>query len=190
MPSTSNPFGLRPVSHPSGEANIVVQRQIIASGYASSMYLYQPIMLSTAGALIPVTASSQAFLGSFQGVEYTPTNGRPTYSPSWPGNTTLATNTVATALYTSDPAIIYEVQADGSVPAGSEGSQAVFSNLTATNGLGWSAATVSASLTATGQGQVRVIGVSLAPDSAWGDTFTVLQVQVANHQFVFPQPAI
>jgi hypothetical protein len=34
------------------------------------------------------------------------------------------------------------------------------------------------------QGQFRILGLYEAQDNAWGDTYTVVKVAIAQHQFV------
>jgi hypothetical protein len=88
--------------------------------------------------------------------------------------------------YYSDPAIVYDIQADGSLAQTSVGDQANFTNLTAgSTTTGLSACTISTSLAGTSAvGDMRIIGLTPAIDNAWGDAYTIVQVQVSRSQFV------
>ena len=46
-----------------------------------------------------------------------------------------------------------------------------------------------ATLTDSGNAQVRIIGLSPAPDNDFGDSFTIVQVQVSEHQNVADRAA-
>jgi len=190
MPSTSAPFGLRSEQHISGYGTRGVRAFPggLPTGYTSTIYQNQPVKLLTTGYIAPVTAT-EAFMGTFVGVEYTDTTGRRRESNYWPANT-AATDIVV--YFVDDPNMIYEIQADGSVAQSAVGDQVNFSNLT--NGsttTGLSQCTVSATPTGSGvQGQLRIIDKSYDVNNDWGDAYTTLRVMVAYHQFVYPQTAI
>ena len=189
MVAVSAPFGLRAVFHPSGQTRPVALYDGITSAYNTNIFQGQPVLLTTAGVLNPVAANNVAFQGAFDGVEFTDVQGRRRVSNFWPANTV---GTEIIAYYYSDPDLVYEVQADGSLAATSVGDQANFSNFAAGSTVtGQAATTISATLAGAGnQGQVRILGRSLRADNIWGDAFTVVQVQVSRHQFVNPQTAI
>ncbi len=193
MPSTLNPFGLRPVYHPSGEANIVTKTGQISSAYASQINQYQPVVLTAStGTLAPCTASGDQAIGVFLGCEFTPAGGRPTWSNFWPASTSLQTGIGAIAYYTDDPTIVYEIQATGSMAQSTQGKEYVLSNFTATNGLGFSSCTLNSgtSATAGGTAQVQVVDKGLGVDNDWGDTYTVVRVKLSNSQFAAVIPSL
>jgi hypothetical protein len=193
MPSTLNPFGLRPVYHPSGEANIETKKGQIPSAYSSQINQYQPVLLlATSGTIAPSTASGDAILGVFLGCEFTPAGGRPTFSNFWPASTSLQTGVPAIAYYTDDPVTVYEIQATGSAAQSTQGKEYSISNFTATNGLGFSACTLNLSSTATagGNAQLRVVDKGLGPDNDWSDTYTVLRVTISNYQYGPTSPSL
>lgn len=191
MPSTLNGFGFQPIWHPSGQMRPQVFVDGIAASYSSDIYQGQMVSLATDGTIRPVTSTSADMLGSFDGVFFTPTNnGRPVVSPNWVANTAFTAGTLQATVYT-DPLIFYRVQADGSIPITARGDQANISNTTSNNGLGQSASTISASLVGAGsQGQFRIIDLDQTPNNAWGDAFTIVQVQIARHQYVANKTAI
>ena len=184
MSSTNAPFGMRPSFHPSGLDRAVALPNGIASAYNTGILKGQPVALNTSGNIIAATAGS-AFQGAFAGHEYTDTTGRRLVSNQWVANTAYQTGSEVTYYY-SDPNIVYDIQADGSVAQTAIGDQANFSNITAgSTTTGLSQCTISSSLAGSGAvGDMRIIGLTPAVDNAFGDAFTVVQVQVSRSQFV------
>lgn len=191
MPSTLNAFGFEPIYHPSGQMRPQVFTDGIAASYSSSIYQNQMVQFATDGTIRPITTTSSDMVGTFAGVFYTPTNnGRPVVANNWVAGTAFTAGTLQATVYT-DPLIFYRVQADGSIPATAIGDQAYITNTTSNNGLGMSQSTIGSSLAGAGtQGQVRITGLDQTPDNAWGDTFTIVQVQIARHQYVAVKTAI
>lgn len=183
MSTVSNPYGFRPIFHPSGIIRPFALKNGITSGYGTALYTGQPVILDTNGTLTVGTVTNDLF-GIFAGVQYTPTGGRPTYSPSWPAAATFDSSEDMICYYYNDPQLLYAVQADGSLAATSVGSQCDFTNTTA-NGSGYSQCTLSATPETAGQqGQFRVIELFSAPNNDWGDTYTQVVVQIAQLQYV------
>ena len=180
MSSTNAPFGLRAAYSLSG--TIRELQGTILSTYAADLYTGQPVKMGTDGTL-QAAAAGDAFLGYFAGCEYLPSGAqRPVVSPSWPSGTTA---TQIVAYYTMDPYIVYEIQADGPVSQTNIGNQYNFSAAGSSNGLGYSIATLgTATVTTSGNAQLRVIGIAPGIDNASGDAFTVVQVQISKHQYV------
>lgn len=190
MASTSSPYGMRPVYHPSGQVTMVTLQDGIATGLSSDIYMGQPVKMTTSGTITPVTATTDAFVGVFWGVQYTRTDGSYFIGNQWSANAQYKPGTCL-VMFFNDPNIVYQIQADGPVAQTSIGDQTTLTNLTANNGLGDSAATASASLEGAGnQGQLRIMNKDLYVNNAWGDAYTDLYVTIAKHQFVYPQTAI
>ena len=183
MSSTSAPFGLRPAYHPSGLDRAVTLAGGIASGYASNILKGQPIKMNTAG-WIEIVTGGGAFLGAFAGVEWTDATGRRRVSNYWPANESFQVGSVI-AYYYSDPNIVYEVQAAGSLTQAAVGDEFDLSNETAgSTTTGLSACTLSTSAAGSGQlAQMRVINLAPYPDNAWGDSYTIVQATIAEYQF-------
>ena len=190
MSSSNAPFGLRPSFHPSGLDRAVALPNGIASGYSTGILKGQPVALNTSGNIIAATAGS-AFQGAFAGCEWTDSSGRRQISNQWTANTTYQTGSQVTYYY-SDPNIVYDIQADGSLAQTSIGDQANFSNITAgSTTTGLSQCTISSSLAGSGNvGDLRIINLTPAVDNAWGDAYTVVQVQVSRSQYVATVNAI
>ena len=180
MSSTNAPFGLRAVYSPSG---IIREMQgTILSTYAADLYTGQPVKMGTDGTL-QAAGTSGTYIGLFAGCQYLPSGAqRPVVSPSWPSGTTA---TEIIAYYTMDPYLVYEIQADGTVNQTNIGNQYNFSAVTSSNGLGYSIATLGVgTVTTSGNAQMRVIGIANGIDNAAGDAYTVVQVQISQHQYV------
>lgn len=190
MSTNSAPFGLRPSYHPSG--TIRPTEYTIASGYAVNIYGNQPVRIAPATSggetqgTVVAAAVGAAFVGTFSGVEWTDSDGRRRVSNKWTASTA---GTDINAYVTLDPAIVYDIQANGSLTAAAIGSQY---NTTAI-GTGNSSVGISQMMldTATSgtNAQLRVIGITPGPDNAWGDNYTIVQVQISEHQNVANQAA-
>jgi len=190
MSSTSAPFGLRPSFHPSGLDRAIALASGIASGYSSGILKGQPVALDTNGNIVAATAGS-AYQGAFAGHEWTDATGRRQISNQWTSGTSYQTGSEVTYYY-SDPNIVYDIQANGSLAQTSVGDNANFASITAgSTTTGLSQCMISTSLSGTSSyGDMRIIGLTPAVDNAWGDAYTVVQVQVSRHQYVATLNAI
>jgi hypothetical protein len=184
MSAVSAPFGLRPSFHPSGLDRAIALANGIASGYSSGILKGQPVALNTSGNIIAATAGS-AYQGAFAGHEWTDVSGRRQISNQWVASTAYTTGSEVTYYY-SDPNIVYDIQANGSLAQTSIGDQSNFASITAgSTTTGLSQCMISTSLAGSGAvGDMRIIGLTPAVDNDWGDAFTVVQVQVSRSQYV------
>jgi hypothetical protein len=190
MSSTSAPFGLRPAFHPSGLDRAQALAGGIVSGYASNILKGQPVQYGTTAnsgtiGTIIAAAATGAIAGAFAGVQWTDTTGRARVSNYWPANTAYTAGSCVAYFY-NDQNIVYEIQADGSMAQTTIGNEYNFTNITAgSTTTGLSQATLG-SATAVGngvQGQLRVVDLAPYVDNAWGDSYTIVRVVVANSQF-------
>ena len=220
MASTYNPFGLKPVYHPSGldrATQFVGTNSFQASSDNSynapyglttgqAFYQYQPVEINTSGQLVPAAtaAATSRFYGVFDGVEFTDSQGRRSVA-KWAAKTTLDASTQIIFWVFSDPALVYEAQVNGSVLPTAIGQEY---NFDATNnptvgtsigngGAGFSTCALAATSVALGaQGQVKVVGLGRevasygSATNAWGDAYTIVQVQIANSQLVAPSISV
>jgi len=220
MSTTFKPFGLKPVYHPSGLDRAVpfVGTNTFTDGTAysapysltagQSFFQYQPVGLTTTGQLTiaATAAATNPVYGVFDGVEYTTAEGRRTLGK----NASKATLDAATSIVFwifQDPSLVYEAQANGSVTTAAIGSQYNFSAaagfttadgyVIGVGGAGFSTTALAAAAVASGaQGQVRVVGLGrevaypTGELNAWGDSFTIVQVQIANNSFVAPKVSV
>jgi hypothetical protein len=220
MSTTFKPFGLKPVYHPSGldravpfvGTNTFVTGTTFTAPYSLSagehFYQYQPVSLTASGQLTIAnqTAASGTVYGVFDGVEYTTSEGRRTVGKSASKATLDAAHQIVFWIF-SDPALVYEAQVNGSATTAYIGRQYNFdttagSTVTSgytigTGGAGFSTTALLATPVATTvQGQVRVVGLGrevaypTGELNAWGDAYTIVQVQIANNTFVAPKVSI
>lgn len=179
MPSTSAPFGLRPVYSRSGVVR--PEAMTIASGYASNILQNQPVKIHTDGN-INAAAAGERFIGSFQGVEWTDSDGRRRVSNKWTASTT---GTDIVCYVTRDPSIVYEIQTDntGTQPTvGSIGQQFDFTTAgTGSTVTGLSGMMLGVSTTAANAG-LQLLNISPVPGNAWTDPYIIVQVRISEHQ--------
>lgn len=194
MAATANPYGVRVISDQGGFAARPWRiPNGIASGLASNIFKGQPVKLSTVtGTITPCTnpgGTPDQVLAIFDGVDYTPTGGRPTISPFWPaGATFLASDDMLVYLYPLwIPGYRLQVQADGAVAQALLGSGFNFTGLgNGSTTSGYSACTVGAAGVAAGsQAQVALTEFSTDIASTIGDAFTDLICTVAFPQVGF-----
>lgn len=180
MPATSQPFGLRPVYSPSGVVRPVAMS--ILTAYGVNILQNQPVKIGTNGT-VEAAAIGDRFVGTFQGVEFTDTEGRRRVSNRWVSGTS-ATDIIA--YVTVDPTLVYEIQSSATIAVTDIGSQADFTTITAGSTVtGLSQLMLdAATLTTAASASLRIINASPGPDNAFGDNFVILQVQIAEHQFV------
>jgi hypothetical protein len=185
MSTVSQPFGLRPAYSPSGILRPTAYS--ILTGYAANILQNQPVKIGTNGT-IQAAAINDRFIGTFQGVEFTDSDGRRRVSNKWTASTA---GTDIVAYVTLDPTIVYEIQANGSIAVTDIGKQADFTVITAGSTVtGLSAMMLdTATLTDTGNASLRIIDIAPAPDNEFGDNFTIVQVQISEHQNVADRAA-
>ena len=220
MSTTYQPFGLKPAYHPSGldratqfvgtnsfqaaTDNTYNAPYGLTSGQA--FYQYQPVGINSSGQLVPAAtlAATSRMFGVFDGVEFTDSQGRRSVA-KWASKTTLDASTQIIFWVFSDPALVYEAQVNGSVATTAIGQEY---NFDATNnptvgysigngGAGFSQTALAATSVALGaQGQVKVVGLGreaafpAGQTNAWGDAYTIVQVQIANSQIVAPSISV
>jgi hypothetical protein len=223
MASTFQPFGLKPVYHPSGLDRAVpfvgTNSFVVGGAYTApyslsagqAFYQYQPVSLTASGQLTIAAASATGasagtVYGVFDGVEFTDSQGRRSVS-KWASKLTLDASTDIVFWIFADPALVYEAQVSGSATTAFIGRQYDFSTATGfttadgasigVGGAGFSKTALAAAPVATTvQGQVRVVGLGrevafpAGETNAWGDAYTIVQVQIANNTFVAPKGSI
>lgn len=184
--NVSSPFGLKPVSHPSG----CVRQSVgtLASGLASDIFQFQPIARLTDGNLSPAAAGARA-IGVFIGIEYTDSEGKRHLTNRWVAST-VATEIVV--YYTEDPDIVYEVQANATLSQAAIGDQYDWSapGGSALTGISNQSLNVASAAGAGASAGLRVVGLRQDPANAWGDSFPVVRVTFSEHQYVADRVAI
>jgi len=217
MSTTFKPFGMKPVYHPSGldravpfvGTNTFVAGSTYTAPYSltgaqTAFYQYQPVALTASGQLtVAAQAAASTTIGRvygvFDGVEYTNSDGRRSVS-KYATKATLDASTDIVFWIFADPALVYEIQANGSVTTAAIGTQYNFDTTAGSlvtsgtaigvGGAGFSTTALLATAVAAGaQGQVRVVGLGrevaypAGSNNSWGDAFTIVQVQIANNMF-------
>ena len=220
MSTTFRPFGMKPAFHPSGldravpfaGTNSFVTGVSYNAPYSlsagQSFYQYQPVGITASGQLtIAATAAATSpVYGVFDGVEYTTAEGRRTVGKNASKVTLDAATSIVFWIF-QDPTLIYEIQANGSVTSAAIGSQYNFTSaagfttadgyVIGVGGAGFSTTALAASPVASGaQGQVRVVGLGrevafpTGELNAWGDTYTIVQVEISNNTFRAPKVSV
>ena len=186
MSTTLAPFGLRPSYHPSGVAR--PEKYAITAASAAVIYKNGPVLITTDGYIIRSVDNSGLCDGSFVGCEYLDSTGKPIVSNYWPADT-LATE--AYAYVVTDTATVVEIQCNGALAQTDINSHI---GITST-GLGSTLTGQSAgyallsSLSTSTEAQLQIIGLAPYADNAWGDTYTIVRVKLANSHFAAPLTA-
>lgn len=181
MSATAAPFGIRPIYSPQGVVRPGPMGQI-ASGLATAIFQNHPVQILASGFVSPAAAGARA-LGSFAGVEYVDSTGRPIWSNQWPAAAVLFANTIARAyLTTNQPGLVYEVQGNAPVAIAGMGQQYDWTALAGSTITGLSSVALDVASAAANAG-LRAIGLVMYPDNDWGDLFTIVQVQYSEHQY-------
>jgi len=185
MSSVSQPFGLRPVYSPSGVVRPTAYS--IQTGYAANILQNQPVRIAPATSggetegQIVAAAIGARFIGTFQGVEFTDTDGRRRVSNKWTASTA---GTEIVAYVTLDPSIVYEIQSNAALNVADIGKQYDYTTI----GTGSTVVGISQMMldvaSATTNASLRLIGITPGPDNNWGDTYVIAQVQISEHQNV------
>jgi hypothetical protein len=220
MATTLKPFGLKPVYHPSGldratpfvGTNSFIAGTTYTAPYSltsgQSFFQFQPVSITASGQLTIAAsaAASGTVFGVFDGVEFTDSQGRRSVAKG-ASKATLDASTDIVFWIFSDPELVYEAQVNGSATTASIGQQYNFetaTGLTPASGTsigngGAFFSTCALNDTAVGttvQGQVRVVGLGrevaypTGELNAWGDTYTIVQVKIANNTFVYPKVSV
>ncbi len=176
MASTSAPFGLRPSNHSSGQVR--PKALTIATGYATAIYHNQPVKI--ADGVVEAAAVNDRFIGTFQGVQYTDSGGRPQFSPNWIASTA---GTGIVAYVTMDPLITYEIQSNAAMTVADIGAQYDFTAAAGSTATGLGAQMLDVASVAN-NAALRVIDIAPYPNNAWGDTYVIVLVQISEHQNV------
>ena len=138
MANVDSPFGLRPIRHKSGAPyNGAARPYYIDVGYGTALFIGDPVIRVAGGsnaAAVKVPGAGSFAIGTLPSVEKAAAGdtNRITgvivgFAPL-PTNLDLKHNTASTervAYVCDDPDIVFEIQADGAIPAASVGLNAV-----------------------------------------------------------------
>ena len=182
MSAVSAPFGFRAAYNPSGV--IRPRKYTIAGGYNTAIYAGNPVMLEGTGGTITVGGTTGDLLGIFVGCEYIDASGKPTVSNFWPASQAIYSGSVPVAYVIDDYTTVFEVQNVGSVTQANIGEEANTTALSGSTSTGLATTTLAAP-NGTTQSQWRIIGFGQQIDNAPGDTYTIVQVTLAQSQIAF-----
>ena len=186
MATTATPYGLKAVNHIGGTPYAGSTRLLpIASGLAQNIFNGSVVGITGAGTVTLVTDAGTngdpfpaGVIGVFVGVTYTdPNSGNITFRQNWPTGTVTAD---AQAYVIDDPAVIFQVQANGAVTAADLGQCcSILAQTTNTGTLssGNSTTAVNAATTSVNADAFKIVGFVDSPTSTVGDAFTDLLVK-------------
>lgn len=178
MANTNAPFGLRPIRKHGG-GNLELSPYKIASGYATTIGMGDPVQAVGDGTIALAEAGNVDNIGVFMGVEYTNSEGQRVWSEKWPAGTT-ATNIIASVI--DDPMQAFEAQI-------TTYSDALHMTLVdwvigaPDSGKGQSKTYLDAGTSATSGKSMRVLGLVESPDNEAGAYARVVCV-FAEHVFL------
>ncbi len=179
MANANQPMGFIPRRHKGGVAPRFLEPFKIQSGYATSMFAGDAVIL-VSGYVTKGLENSATLLGIFWGCRYRDAAGKTTFSRYWPASTaTLGSEDVEAFIY-ADRDILYRVQTSAGtayVDATHKGgafdliSTVAGSTITGNSGM-------ELNLGDTGTGQFRVVGLIDEPTNAAG-TNAKIEVEIA-----------
>ncbi len=114
MANVDAPNGFTPASHMYGGI-IRPKKMRIASGYNTAIFSGDVVTLSSG--YVNQAGATSTPAGVFYGVQYTATDGTPTWSNQWTADLATLGGADAEAYVYVDPAIIYEAQFTAGTPA-------------------------------------------------------------------------
>lgn len=184
MPSSSAPNGFVPAHHKSGGTlRAQFYKDAITSGATGDLFRGAPVYFDANGKVTQATATT-VIAGIFAGCEYTdPSTGQRRLRKYWPASVS-ATGGIDAWVW-SDPNIVFEVQATGSLSQTCVNAQANLVSATAGDTRsGQSNSMLSTTLATDGvSDQFQIVDRSYAENNAWGDTYTRVLVVINEHQF-------
>lgn len=187
MSSVAQPYGLKPVSMIGGAPyNGAFQRIPITSAYGTDIFKGDVVKLTTNGVINKDTSTNACTpIGVFLGCQYTdPNTSKPVWSQRWIAST-VATDAYAHVV--TDPNVVYQIQANGTVAQtalGANGTLVQTAGDTAFNisrvALNYSTADT------TNTFPVRIVGFVSSGSSAVGDTYTecLVTFNQGRHQWM------
>lgn len=181
MSATSQPFGLRPAFHMSGVVRPV--QMTILTGYATNIFQNQPVKIvpsSTGEGTIAAAAVGDRYIGTFQGVEWTDTDGRRRVSNKWTASTS---GTDIVCYVTNDPTIVYEIQSNAALNVVDIGKQYDFTAASGNTVVGLSTQMLDVASVAA-NASLQLVNITPGSDNNWGDTYVIAQVRISEHQMV------
>ena len=201
MANADTPFGLRPIRHKSGAPyNGAVNPYYLPSSYATAVYIGDPVVRTgtsnTAAVEVPgagkfaigtlpevnvtaagtVDGATKMVTGVVVGFAALPTDLTKQYNPA---------STARVVYVCDDPDVVFEIQADGAIPAASIGLNATFiathSGSTTTGLSGIELDTTSAAPAADLSDQMRIVRAVNREDNDTTITHAKVEVVITQH---------
>jgi hypothetical protein len=193
MPNIDASFGLRPYNMLGAGANtngnMTFQIQTAATAGTSSVIYQGSPVIPLANGLINIVGAAAGgtvpLLGAFLGCNYIDLNGKPIWSPKWPGTAAVQSGSVATALVAAHPDQLFEINCDAAAADTLVHANANFATATsgnATSGLSSAELAVSTADT-TNTLNLRIIGFSDEPSSSDPAVAGRLAIVMLNNHF-------
>ena len=193
MPNIDASFGLRPYNMLGAGANtngnMTFQIQTAATAGTSSVIYQGSPVIPLANGLIDIVGNANGgtvpLLGAFLGCNYIDLNGKPIWSPKWPGTAAVMSGSVATALVAAHPDQLFEINCDAAAADTLVHANANFATATsgnATSGLSSAELAVSTANT-TNTLNLRIIGFSDEPSSSDPAVAGRLAIVMLNNHF-------
>ena len=193
MPNIDSAFGLRPYNMLGAGANtngnMTYQIQTVATAGTSSVIYQGSPVIPLANGLINIVGNANGgtvpLLGVFLGCNYIDLNGKPIWSPKWPGTSAVFANTVATALVASHPDQLFEINCDAAAADSLVHANANLATATSGNAIsGLSSAELAVSTAdTTNTLNLRIIGFSDEPSSSDPAVAGRLAIVMLNNHF-------
>ena len=198
MANTDSPFGLRPIRHRNGAAyNGATNPYYIFSTYATALFVGDPVIKVAAGsntAFVSGPGVGEFEIGTLPSIEKATAGdgNRITgvivgFAPA-PTNLDLNYNTASTervALVCDDPDVIFEIQANGAIPAASMGLNGIFiytHSGSTTSGLsGVELDTTGTAPSADASNQLLILRAANKPDNDTTLTHAKVEVMINQH---------
>lgn len=201
MANENRPFGLKPVRHKSGAPyNGAVNPYYIPSSYATALFIGDPVVktgtANTAEVQVPgggkfnigtlpeinktaagdVVGNTQRITGVIVGFAALPTDLSKNYNPA---------STARVAYVCDDPDIVFEIQADGAIPATSIGLNAVLKHGTGNTTTGLSATVLDSGTTtapsADASNQLLILRAANREDNDTTLAYAKVEVMINAH---------
>jgi hypothetical protein len=182
MPNVDAAFGLLPVGVLGGGTPQRNSAYRIASGYGSNIFTGSLVKSTGTTKQIALAAPGDRAVGVFIGCEYVDANGDTRFSPYWPASTTLKTGTECIAYVVDDPLAVFEVQASLGFALADIGAVADVTAEAGVTRTGKSTMKLdSATISATGSAQLKILDLVRRPDNEIGNYARAL-VMINEHE--------
>jgi hypothetical protein len=193
MPNIDASFGLRPYNMLGAGANtngnMTFQIQTAATAGTSTVIYQGSPVIPLANGLIDLVGNANGgtvpLLGAFLGCNYIDLNGKPIWSPKWPGTSAVMSGSVATALVAAHPDQLFEINCNAAAADTLVHANANFATATSGNaisGLSTGELAVSTADT-TNTLNLRIIGFSDEPSSSDPAVAGRLAIVMLNNHF-------